>query len=88
MQTNDKTEVFLQHGKAGTPMRTEKVPFKVTATPKQPRTQSGYSEKSPTHLMVKYNNRWRRVYSYCISNTSTLFIGRSLRDGIIVDVYA
>ena len=37
-------------------------------------TASGYGKKIPTSYKVKYNNRWKRVYSICYSNVSTEYI--------------
>jgi hypothetical protein len=49
-------------------------------------TATGYGNKLPTIYMVKYNNRWRRVYSICYSNVSTEYI---IIDGVkqIVQFY-
>lgn len=37
-------------------------------------TATGYGSKIPTRYVVKFNNRWRRVYSICFSNVSTEYI--------------
>lgn len=37
-------------------------------------TPSGYGSKIPTEIMVKYNNRWYRVYCRIYSNIGTLYI--------------
>lgn len=47
---------------------------------------SGYGARIPTEHMVRYDGRWRRVYCYRYSNIGTLFIGRSIRDGLIVNL--
>jgi hypothetical protein len=39
-------------------------------------TASGYGSRIPTPYMVKFNNRWRRVYCRIYSNNGTLYIGR------------
>ena len=38
-------------------------------------TATGYGARIPTRHMVKFNNRWRRVYCCIFSNIGTLFIG-------------
>ncbi|WP_426050365.1 hypothetical protein [Brevundimonas sp. SL161] len=81
---------YLQHGRAGEPMRTERVEAKESPMPHQVAgltwTASGYGERIPTAYMVRVVGRWRRVYCYVFSNSGTLFIGRNLRTGIIVDL--
>ena len=37
-------------------------------------TATGYGSKIPTQYMVKYNNRWHRVYCAIYSNSGTLYI--------------
>jgi len=37
-------------------------------------TATGYGNKIPSRYMVKFNNRWRRVYHICFSNVSTEYI--------------
>lgn len=48
-------------------------------------TASGYGKRIPTVHMVKYNNKWRRVYCCIYSNNGTLYIGK-LSDGLFVTV--
>ena len=48
------------------PMRHHKLGLTYTAT--------GYGSKIPTEYMVKYNNRWYRVYCAIYSNNGTLYI--------------
>lgn len=83
-------QAYLQHGRAGTPMATERVEIKESVMPWQAAgltwTSSGYGERIPTRYMVKYNGRWRRVYAFQISNAGTLFIGRNLATGIRVSI--
>lgn len=83
-------EAYLQHGKAGEPMTTEAVEVKEAPMPHHLRglswTASGYGERIPTQYMVRVAGRWRRVYAFQISNAGTLFIGKSLRDGTIVNI--
>ncbi len=50
-------------------------------------TASGYGLRIPTRFKVLVNRRWRRVYSCCVSNTETLFIGPSLERGHIVELF-
>lgn len=54
---------------------TQELPIKVTECPKNPYA-SGYGSRIPTQYMVKYNNRWHRVYCICYSNSGTLYIGK------------
>ena len=49
-------------------------------------TASGYGSRIPTSYMVKVNNKWRRVYCRIYSNSGTLFIGKSIKDGCIVRI--
>lgn len=49
-------------------------------------TASGYGMRIPTKYMVRFNDRWRRVYCCSYSNSGTLFIG-SPQDSLIVDTY-
>lgn len=81
---------YLQHGQAGEPMATEAVEAKESPLGfhlrGQTYTATGYGERIPTPYMVKVQCRWRRVYAFCISNAATLFIGRNLRTGIVVDL--
>lgn len=46
-------------------------------------TASGYGKRIPTRYMVKFNNKWRRVYLCIYSNIGTLYIGK-LSDNLIV----
>ena len=48
-------------------------------------TSTGYGSKIPTRYMVKYNNKWRRVYCRIYSNSGTLYIGK-LSDGLFIDI--
>lgn len=51
---------------------------KRTPTPKLRTTRDGYTVRagSPTSYMVRLQGekRWRRVYEWCFSNTSTTFL--------------
>jgi len=71
-------EFYLQHGTAGTPQRTEKVDFKVKELYHHKNnlayTATGYGRKLPTEYMIKYNNRWYRVYACCYSNVASYYI--------------
>ena len=48
-------------------------------------TASGYGRRIPTRYMVRHNGKWRRVYCCIYSNIGTCYIGKSIRDGIIVE---
>ena len=37
-------------------------------------TKTGYGAKIPTQYMVKYNNRWHRVYCAVYGNTGSAYI--------------
>jgi hypothetical protein len=45
---------------------------------------SGCGAKIPTQYMVKFNNRWRRVYCKIYSNIGTLYIGK-FSDGLFIN---
>ena len=46
-------------------------------------TASGYGNKIPTRYMVRFANKWRRVYVAVWSNSGTCYIG-NLSDGLII----
>lgn len=46
-------------------------------------TATGYGSRIATAHMVKYRNKWRRVYCCIYSNIGTCYIGK-LSDGLIV----
>ena len=48
-------------------------------------TSTGYGRKIPTRYMVKYNNRWMRVYCCIYSNIGTCYI-ESNKQRIVVDI--
>jgi hypothetical protein len=48
-------------------------------------TASGYGKNLKTEYMLKHNNRLKRVYCYCFSNSGTLFI-KSGKNEIIIDI--
>lgn len=48
-------------------------------------TTTGYGSKIPTRYMVKFNDKWRRVYCMQYSNVGTLYIGNR-KDNLIVDI--
>lgn len=60
------------------------VEAKRTAWPTYHQSRSGYGGRVPTSIMVKVGGRWRRVYSCCYSNAATLYVGKSIADGLIV----
>lgn len=81
---------YLQHGGAGEPMRTESVEAKESPMAHHLAglswTATGYGERIPTPYMIRVAGRWRRVYAFQISNAATLYIGRNLRSGTVVDL--
>lgn len=70
--------LYLQFGKAGEPMRTMAVEHKEKPLPFHVAglqyTATGYGSKIPTIYMVKFNNRWHRVYVAIFSNAGTSYI--------------
>jgi hypothetical protein len=49
-------------------------------------TASGYGSRVPTAYMVEVNGKWRRVYCKIYSNIGTLYIGKNIQSGCIVDL--
>lgn len=51
-------------------------------------TSTGYGSRIPTHYMVKFNGRWRRVYVRIYSNIGTAYIGKwsQVGENITVDL--
>jgi len=47
-------------------------------------TQSGYGRKIPTSHMIKWGNKWRRVYCCIYSNSGTCYILQG-KDWIVVN---
>jgi hypothetical protein len=78
-------KAYIQHG-TGTqgPFRTEAVEVKTTTAPPN-RSATGYGNRVPTQYMVRYNNRWMRVYCVIFSNIGTLYIGPT-KDKLIVQI--
>ena len=50
-------------------------------------TASGCGARIPTQYMVQVFGKWRRVYCYIYSNIGTLFIGRRISDGLIIQIW-
>ena len=48
-------------------------------------TSTGYGSRIPTQYMVKFNDRWHRVYCRIYSNIGTCYIGR-IEQGLIVQI--
>lgn len=48
-------------------------------------TATGYGSKIPTQYMVRFNDKWRRVYCMIYSNIGTLYIGKR-SDNLIIDI--
>ena len=49
-------------------------------------TASGYGSRLTTPYMVRFNDKWRRVYCIQYSNIGTLYIGK-LSEGLIVNIH-
>lgn len=85
-------EAYLQHGKAGGPYLTERVPVKEAPLWWHKRglsyTASGYGGRIPTLYMVRHNGKWRRVYCAIYSNVGTTYIGKRWQssDAIAVSI--
>lgn len=69
---------YLQFGDFGGPYLTTRVEHKEKPLYHHVHglqyTATGYGSKIPTRYMVKYDNRWYRVYSMCYSNVSTEYV--------------
>ncbi len=50
------------------------------------KTVSGYGSRLPSDFMIRYNNKWRRVYVAIYSNAGTMYIGKNLQSGLFVDI--
>ena len=50
-------------------------------------TATGYGSKIPTSYMVRYNNRWHRVYCAVYSNNGTCYIISKGKPVATVDIY-
>ena len=75
-----KVEAWINHGKAGEPMRTESLEIKEDLLPHHEMglsyTRTGYGSKIPSRFKVKMpgNPRWYRVYSMCFGNASSDYV--------------
>jgi len=49
-------------------------------------TTTGYGSKIPTQYMVRFNDKWRRVYCCIFSNIGTLYIGKR-SENLIIRIY-
>lgn len=49
-------------------------------------TASGYGKRLVTPYMVRFNDKWRRVYCCVFSNSGTCYIGK-LSDNLTVQFY-
>lgn len=68
-------KAWLQFGAAPGPMQTVAADGHATCeAPRSGMTASGYGNRLPTQHMVKYRNRWRRVYAICYSNCATHYV--------------
>lgn len=54
--------------------------------PRKGQTATGYGRAMPTHYMVQYRGRWRRVKVIQFSNAGTAYIGRTYDPQLTVDV--
>ncbi|MFU3805811.1 hypothetical protein ACM7G9_09110 [Pseudomonas aeruginosa] len=72
---------YLQHGKAGGPYRTERVPVMEQPAEMVPavRSRTGYGKDLPTPYLIDWEGRRRRVYAVCFSNVASFYI-RTNRD--------
>ena len=78
---------YIKFGKWGGPYQTVAADdYRESLAPRSGMTQSGYGARIPTHHMVKYAGRWRRVYCICYSNSGSLYI-RIDGAKIIVDIH-
>jgi hypothetical protein len=66
---------------------TKQVEHKTTEQPRSGRTQTGYGVAIPTDYMIKFNDKWRRVYCCIFSNSGTLYIKAPKGEVITVQVY-
>lgn len=77
-KAHNQKRLFLQFGTIGQPMRTVEVEYKEVLLDHHKQgltyTATGYGSKIPTQYMVKYNNRWHRVYCRIYSNSGSLYI--------------
>lgn len=66
-------ELYLKFGDSTRlPMATVLVEHKETEAPRC-NSATGYGSKIPTRYMIKFDNRWRRVYCAIWSNVGTLY---------------
>lgn len=87
----EKIEAFLHFGFGTEPRLTMQAEIKENLLWWQKKklmyTATGYGRRIPTEYMVKYNNRWYRVYCCIYSNIGTLYIGKSNKWLATVDIY-
>ena len=67
---------YLHFGEGNEPRQTVAVPAKTTPLPYSGQTQTGYGSRIPTHAMVKWAGKWRRVYVARFGNAGTVYIGK------------
>lgn len=67
---------YLHFGAGNEPRQTVKVPMRKTPQPWKGRTQSGYGAAIPSHTMVQWAGRWRRVYVAIYGNSGSCYIGK------------
>jgi len=66
---------------------TKAVEHKTTERPRSGQTLTGYGTAIPTDYMIKFNDKWRRVYCCIFSNSGTLYIKAPKGEVITVQVY-
>lgn len=49
-------------------------------------TATGYGSRLATPYMIKFNDKWRRVYCRIYSNIGTLYIGK-FSENLIVNIH-
>ena len=81
MNTQNK-KAYLHFGGAACgmpqgPFQTIGVEYRETELPQHGRTVAGYGCRIPSHYMVKWAGRWRRVYVCNYGNSGTAYIGRN-----------
>ncbi|KAE8546183.1 hypothetical protein [Marinobacter nauticus] len=69
---------YLQFGQNTGPFQTVAVEHKEKPLPHHKAglqyTATGYGSKIPTRYMIRFENRWRRVYVACFSNVGTAYV--------------
>lgn len=69
-------KAYLHFGTGTEPRQTIAVPARETPSPRYGLSMSGYGAQIPTRHMVRWENRWRRVYVAVWGNSGTAYIGK------------